>query len=109
MGRRKYASSSRPGWAVELLAMFVFGFLLATMLWLGLWFFQTKPAHAAALEANKTALRNCVAAKDDCSKLKDKLQAENKETDAKLKEAVKGWGSCIRSKNAQQTPGGNTP
>lgn len=105
-------SSVRSGWAAELLAMFILGFLLATALGLGLWFFRTKPAHAAALEAKETALQNCLAAKDKCSKVKDKLQAENKEIDAKLKEALKGWGSCIRSKTApegQEKPKPNTP
>ncbi len=96
--------SSGTGWGVELLIVFVSGFLVATMLWLGLWFFWTKPAQGAALEvkeaafqAKESALLNCVAAKNQCDE---------------LKEALLGWGRCIRGKNApeaQQKPKGNTP
>lgn len=106
----KYTDSSRTGWGAELLAMFVFGFLLATMLWLGLWFFWMRPAQAAALQAKEGALRakesallNCVAAKDQCNELNDKLQAENKQIDTRFKEALKRWGSCIRGKTAPET------
>jgi len=89
------------------------------MLWLGLWFFWTKPAQGAALEvkeaafqAKESALLNCVAAKNQCDELKDRDQAENQQLDSKLKEALLGWGRCIRGKNApeaQQKPKGNTP
>jgi uncharacterized protein HemX len=98
--------SSGTGWGAELFIVFISGFLLATVLWLGLWFFWTKPAQAAilqakeaALMAKETALLNCVAAKDQCDELRDKLQAENKQIDTKLKEALNGWGNCIRSKS----------
>src|SRR5882724_6973576 len=101
--------SSGTGWGAELLIVFIPGFLLGTALWLGLWFFWTRPAQAAALQAKEgalkakeTALLNCVAAKDQCDELRDKLQAENKQTDTKLKEALKGWGNCIRSKSAPE-------
>jgi len=82
--------------------MFIFGFLLATMLWLGLWFYHQRPAQAAALGAKEAALLNCVAAKDQCSELKARIQAENREINAKLKQAVLAWGRCIRSKNAPE-------
>ncbi len=118
-GPMKYSSSSRTGWAAELLVTFAFGFLLATLLWLGLWFFHTRPAQATALRAKETALRaketalvNCVALQDHRLALKDTLQAEIKQIDAKLKEALKGWGDCIRSKTApdgQEKPEPNTP
>src|SRR5712692_6950460 len=89
--------SSGTGWGVELLIVFVSGFLVATMLWLGLWFFWTKPAQGAALEvkeaalqAKESALLNCVAAKNQCDELKDRIQAENQQLDSKLKEAFIG-------------------
>jgi len=111
-------SSYRTGWAVELHAVFACGFLLATMLWLGLWFFWIKPAEAAALHTKDTALRekeaalvNCMAAKDQCNQLKNNIQSTNKEIDAKLKEALLGWGGCIRSKTfpAKETVQPTTP
>ena len=109
----------RTGWGAELLIMFSCGFLLATMLWVGLWFFWTRPAQAAtlraketALQANEAALLDCVAAKDQCNELKAKSDGENKALDAKLNEALIGWGRCIKSKNtpyAQEEAKPNTP
>ena len=111
--------SSGTGWGAELLVVFISGFLLATMLWLGVWFFGARPGQAAAVRAKEAALReketallNCVAAKDQCNELKAKIQAENGEINAKLKEALLGWGRCIRSKNvpeAQQKAKPNAP
>lgn len=81
------------------------------MLWLGLWFFWTRPAEAgelrakeAALETKEAAWRDCVAAKDQCEKLQESLQSESLQLDAKLNEALIGWGRCIRSKNTPDTP-----
>ena len=39
----RYISNSND-WTRELIAAFGGGFLLATLLWLGLWYFQTRPA-----------------------------------------------------------------
>ncbi|MBI4461485.1 MAG: hypothetical protein HY653_01120 [Acidobacteria bacterium] len=91
----KYVTSAR-GWSVELFLMFSFGFALASIIWLGLWFFQIRPAHAATLKARETALVECTTAKDQCNELKDKIQAEKEEIDLKLDEALRGWGRCIR-------------
>ena len=117
--RMKYKSSSGAGWRVELVATFVFGFSLATILWLALWLIQLRPARAAAfqekeaaLRAKEAALQNCVAAADQRGRLKDGLQAENKESNAKLKEALISWGRCIKSKNSsrpQEKPSPNSP
>ena len=102
--------SSGTGWGAELLVVFISGFLLATMLWFGVWFFGARPGQAAAVRAKEAALRekesallNCVAAKNQCDELKDRVQAENQQLDAKLKEALLGWGRCIKSKNAPET------
>jgi hypothetical protein len=76
-------SSLRTGWGAELLAVFVCGFLLASMPWLALWFFWTRPAQAAALHANETALKakgaalaDCAAGKEQYKRLQDSLQSE---------------------------------
>ena len=111
-------SSLRTGWGAELLAVFVCGFLLASMLWLGIWFFWTRPTQAAALGAKETALeakgaalRDRVAAKEQCGQLLQSLQSESKQLDAKLNEALTGWGRCIKSKAspAEENPKPNTP
>ena len=117
--RMKYKSSSGAGWRVELVATFIFGFSLATIIWLALWLIQLRPARAAvfqekeaALRTKEATLRNCVAAKDQYERLHGRLQSENEQLDDKLKEALKGWGNCIRSKSApeaQEKPKPNTP
>ncbi len=114
-----YSTSSRMGWGAELVVVFVSGFLLATILWLGLWSFWAKPAQSAAgrakeaaLQAKESALLNCLAAKNQCNELRAKIQGENGEINAKLKEALLGWGRCIRTKNApdaQQKRSPNPP
>ncbi len=92
----------------ELLVMFVSGFLLATgsMVLPA----ETGPSRAlrvqeSGLQAKESALVNCVAAKDQCNELKDKIQAENGEINAKLKEALLG---CY-TPDAQEKPKGNNP
>ena len=94
-----YFSSGRT-WAAELWVMFVLGFVLATLLWLGLWFFETRPAQAAALEAQGSALQNCLAEKQSCSQQREKLESENQEIAKKRDQALAGWGRCIRGESA---------
>ncbi len=89
-----------PGWTTELIATFVFGFVLATLLWVGLWFFRVKPDHAAASHAKETALRECAAAKNECDELRDKARAESGNIRQQLEEARLGWGRCLKSKKA---------
>ena len=83
------------GWAAELFLMFFSGFGLATLLWLGVWFFYAQPAHTAelgtkeaALEAKQTSLEQLATANDHCNALKDKLQTENEEISGKLNAAL---------------------
>jgi uncharacterized protein HemX len=102
-------SDPGPGWTIELIVTFVLGFVLATALWVGVWFFWAKPARATALQktetalrARETALQECVAAKDQCNELKNRMQAENTEMDAKLKQALAGWGRCLKTKKAEE-------
>ncbi len=101
--------SSGTGWGAELLLVFICGFLAATVLWLGVWFFLARPVQAAAVQAKEAALReketallSCVAAKDQFDELKNKIQAENKQLNAKLKEALSGWGRCIHNKDVPE-------
>ena len=94
-----YISSGRA-WVTELSLVFILGFALATILWLGLWFFQTKPAQAAALQVHESQLHRCLAEKELCRQRSEKLQGENQAISAKLEDALTGWGRCIRAKEA---------
>ena len=96
-----YVSSGRV-WAAELWVMFLIGFVLATVLWLGLWFFQTRPAQAAAFQAQKSELQNCQAEKQLCSQRKEELEGQNQQVRKKLDEALAGWGRCIRGEKTPQ-------
>ncbi len=100
------------GWAAELFLVFFSGFGLATLLWLGVWFFYAQPAHTAelgtkeaALEAKQTSLEQSATANDHCNALKDKLQTENEEISGKLNAALRRWRRCIRSKQVPKPKG----
>src|SRR5215510_1992343 len=104
------------GWGAELGIVFASGFLLATFLWLGLWFFVARPVQPNAarqtetvLRERETALEHCAAARNECSELNGKIQAENQRVEAKLKEALVGWGRCIRSQGRPEASGGSEP
>lgn len=101
-GRSKYLTSG-GAWITELFLVFVLGFLAATVLWLGLWFFQTRPAQAAAVQEKESALEKCLAATELCDQTKAKFRTEKEELDRKLKQALAGWGRCIRE--GQNTEG----
>ena len=96
-----YITSER-WWTTELIATFVFGLVLATMLWLGLWFFHLKPIQAAELQAEKMALESCLGENISCNRAKDVFEAENQEINQRLDEARVGWGRCIRSKSTPE-------
>ena len=102
--------SPGTGWGAELLVVFISGFLLATILWLALWLLWTRPGRGAlfqekeaALRAKESALQNCLAAKDQSEQSKNNLLAQNSEIEAKLKNALIGWGRCIKGKT-QSSP-----
>jgi len=97
----RYMTSAK-GWTAELTAMFVSGFLLATLIWLGLWFFHSRPSYAATLEAKEAEWHNCVAASTGCRELKDKLQNENDQLSKQLEQARLGWGRCLRGKGTTE-------
>jgi uncharacterized membrane protein YccC len=116
MKRSTKSEGIGSGWAGELFVMFLFGFVLASMVWLGLWFIQAKPAHTAALEvkeaaleAKSAALEQCLGANQELNALRDRAQADNEELSAKLEKALAGWGRCIRSKQEPQEADGEGP
>ncbi|MGH9787694.1 MAG: hypothetical protein ACRD4U_03200, partial [Candidatus Acidiferrales bacterium] len=94
-----YVTSSR-NWTRELAVVFGTGFAAASVLWLGLWFFQARPAQAGALEAQgseleqtQTALRECQASARLLTEDKEMLETEVKQLDTMLKQA---WASAAR-------------
>jgi cell division protein FtsB len=94
-----YVSSSK-NWTSELAVMFGVGFAAATLLWLGLWFFQARPAQASAFQAQETelqqaqtALAQCQASVQLLTEDKEMLEAEVKQLDQMLKNA---WAAAAR-------------
>ncbi len=100
-GRVKYQTSGR-GWTIELCLVFVLGFLAATVLWLGLWFLETKPAQAAVVQEKESALEKCLAANNLCDQTKKEIQAQQEDLEKKLDDALAGWGRCIRQRQQAQ-------
>lgn len=113
----KYMSSGKE-WTAELFLMFVCGFALASLFWVAVWFFHSRPAHADALQEQETALEKCTAQTREFDDMRNKILAEKEavsrrleESDRKLQEARQGWGRCIRSKRSgdnQNTAAGNS-
>jgi hypothetical protein len=104
--------SGGMGWGAELGIVFISGFLLATFFWLGLWFFIARPVEAEAVRQRDTALREketalvqCLGVRDECQEERSRIRTENARLEAKLKEALVGWGRCIRSKAIPESPG----
>jgi septal ring factor EnvC (AmiA/AmiB activator) len=94
-----YVSSSK-NWTSELAVMFGVGFAAATLLWLGLWFFQTRPAQASAIQAQETELQQAQTALAQCqasvgllTEDKAMLETEVKQLDTMLKQA---WAAAAR-------------
>jgi hypothetical protein len=93
-------------WGRELLLVFVFGFVAATVLWLGGWYVYARPAQAASLkscEAEKSELTTLRAKveteKEDAAERLAAANASLEEASVKLDDALVGWGRCIRSNN----------
>jgi len=92
--------SSAKNWTSELAVAFGVGFGAATVLWVGLWFFQARPAQASAFEAQgselqqaQTALAACETREKLLAEDKQMLETEVKQLDQMLKNA---WASAAR-------------
>ena len=102
-----YVSSSK-NWTGELAVVFGMGFAAATVLWVGLWFFQARPAQASAFEAQggelqqaQTSLAACEANVKLLTEDKEMLETEVKQIDRMLKNA---WAAASRRGQSKQTP-----
>ncbi len=109
MKRLNETGGIASGWAGELFVMLFSGFVLASMVWLGVWSFLVKPAHTAtlrhaeaALKAKEDALERCVSTNGQLKALNEKMQLEINGINTKLDEALKGWGRCIKSKQVSE-------
>lgn len=94
----KYSRDPRPVWATELTLMFASGFILASLLWLSLWFFNARPSQAMAMTEKESAMAACQAEKDRYRGQVEVLQLESKQLETKLREVRLGWGRCLRGK-----------
>ena len=97
--------SSAKNWTSELAVAFGVGFGAATVLWVGLWFFQARPAQASAFEAQgselqqaQTALAACEANVKLLTEDKEMLETEVKQIDRMLKNA---WAASSRAQQAK--------
>jgi len=90
-------------WASELFFVFAAGFLVASLLWLGLYFYQARPAQADALQAQEATLREVDARLQECAVERDRLgernqqlESEVNERDQKLRQAWAAYGRCAQ-------------
>ena len=94
--------TSPSWWTGELVLMLVAGFVLATLLWVGLWFLHLKPDQALVLQEQMAAVERCLAEKESWHQEEQRLKAENREISRRLNQARAGWARCIRSKSAPE-------
>ena len=105
MGKGYKYIGSGNSWGTELFLVFLLGFVLATGLWLGVWYVHAKPTHADSLQS-------CLAEKQELAELRARIEVEKQDADqklgevnAKLEDALAGWGRCIRSQTPADTQG----
>ncbi len=78
-----YFESSRQ-WNRELLVMFTVGFVAATLLWVGVWYFQARPAHADMLQAQETERQQAQSQLQQCTVERDQLRQTNTRLDRRV-------------------------
>ncbi len=99
--------SSGTGWGAELVIVYISGFLLATMLGLGLWFIWA-PGRAAAFQEKEATWRAKVAALEKCVAAEDQqpntVVVFNPKTKVFQHWAIPSGGGVVR--NMVATPDG---
>jgi hypothetical protein len=99
----------KPFWATELALVFTTGFLLASALWLGAWFLYARPVQAAQQSETESALAICQSARDAMHKELEQVRAASQQAEVKLRDAMLGWGRCIRGKTEPEKPAVDVP
>lgn len=97
----KYSPDPRPVWATELGLMFGLGFLLASVLWLSLWFFRAQPSQAAVIDEKESELSVCQVERQRFREQAEQAQSDRERVSRQLRDAQIGWGRCLREKNAE--------
>ncbi|HXE74604.1 MAG TPA: hypothetical protein VNN18_03065 [Candidatus Xenobia bacterium] len=80
-----YFESSRQ-WSRELLVLFLLGFVAATLLWVGVWYFQARPAHADIVRAQETELEQTQSRLQQCTAEREKLGENNQQLERRVRE-----------------------
>ena len=94
-----YFESSRQ-WSRELLAMFITGFVAATLLWVGGGYFQARPAHADAIQAQQSERQQAQSQLQQCTTERDQLRQASEQRERRIRELdqqLKGaWAAYAR-------------
>jgi len=95
--------SNNTDWTSELGFAFGGGFLLASLLWLGLWYFQARPTQADAIQEKEGVVQEmelrlgqCNAARAQAGVANQQLEAEVAQLDRQLKQAWAGSRRAAR-------------
>lgn len=88
-------------WARELILVFVAGFVVATLLWFSLYFYQARPAQADALQAQEAEaqqvsarLQRCSAEQNRLEEERQRLESEVEQLDRQLRQSWSAYGRC---------------
>ncbi len=94
-----YYETSRH-WSRELLAMFIVGFVAATLLWVGVWYLQARPAHADAIQAQESERQQAQSQLQQCTAEREQLRQSSEQRERRVRELdqqLKGaWAAYAR-------------
>ena len=92
--------SNNTDWSRELTIAFGGGFLLASLLWLGLWYFQARPTQADAIQEKESVVQEMESRLEQCNtesaqtaETNQRLESEVAQLDRQLKQA---WSASSR-------------
>lgn len=94
----------KPIWATELVMLFSLGFLTASLLLIGVWFFSLQPQYQTAMDENAVDLAACAAERSELEGQLEQVRSAGETSGAKLSEVTTQLGRCLRDKrNLEKT------
>lgn len=93
----------KPIWATELVMLFSLGFLTASLLWIGVWFFSLQPEYHAAVDEKTAALATCSAERSELEGQLEQVRSAGETSESKLGEITTRLGRCMRDKRNLET------
>ncbi len=88
----------KPIWATEMVILFSLGFLTASLLWIGVWFFSLQPQYQAALDEKTAEVAKCATERSEVEVQLEQVRGAGETSESKLGEITTRLGRCLRDK-----------